>query len=166
MKFEAAIPYASAPHVVEQMLADARFYRLRAGVLDQLRDVEVTLGNPGRGLHVVTSATVKAADVDARLAQLLPTDMTLTWVESWEGTPGPGGRGTAALDVAGVPMSVTASCHLECDGERVTRRIDGEVRAQIPLFGRTIERAVLTHLDALVRLERRAEREWVTGADA
>ncbi|MBD3688920.1 DUF2505 domain-containing protein [Nanchangia anserum] len=164
MLVDRAITYVSPPHLVASMLGDERFYALRADAYGLLHDVEVTCSRGDGDVHVLTRGRARAADLDARLSSLVPSFLTLTCVEVWEHGPRVGANGTLALDIAGVPTAITARSRLvEVEG-RCVREFSGDVRCNLPLVGRSLEKAVVAHVGTLLDAEVAAERAYLGDA--
>ena len=139
------------------MLTDQHFYELRASRLERVRAAEVTLMRAGVQISVVTKATVGVPQIDPRLRSLLPTELTVTAVEIWGAHSAEGASGTLAVDVAGVPATITGRTSITHEDAGSSRRFWGEAKSSVPLFGHAIEEEVAVFAADLAHAEAEAQ---------
>jgi hypothetical protein len=112
-----------------------------------------------------------------RTERVLPTDtvpdfvrsfvgatLRVTEVDEWQPAGADGARqGTATVHIDGAPVRLTASLRLEADGSGngSVQRLDGELKASVPLIGGKVEKAAEPAVRAAIRAQGRAAGAWL-----
>ncbi|WP_231959317.1 DUF2505 domain-containing protein [Paraoerskovia marina] len=149
---------------VAAMLAAEPFVRWRAGrtspggTVDQA-DVSGSLDG---GFTSTVRRTVPTTDIPSQVRSFVGDHVEIRQVEVWEpGTASP--RGTVTLEITGAPIRLTGTVRLEDlpDGG-TAQTYDGVLRAAVPLFASTIEKAAAQAVRDALSAEEVAGREWLT----
>jgi len=159
------IRYQASPDAVFEMLADADFQERKCratGAVEQQVDVV----EHGDGEVTVTTERVMPTDsIPDMFRSLVGDSLRLVQVESWYPADASGGRtGTIEVNIPGAPIAFTGELQLSADGDGSVERIDGELKARVPLIGGKIEQAVAPAIRAAIRAERRTGTAWLAEA--
>ena len=166
MRVTDEIRYQASPDAVFEMLADADFQERKCratGAVEQQVDVV----EHGDGEVTVTTERVMPTDsIPEMFRSLVGNSLRLVQVESWYPADGSGERtGTIEVNIPGAPIRFTGGLELSADGPSGSvERIDGELKARVPLIGGKIEQAVEPAIRAAIRAERRTGTAWLAEA--
>lgn len=162
MNVSARARYEADLDRVSRMLADEEFVaaKVRAsGAASQQVDV---VGSADEAFTVTTRRQVPTTGIPAQFRSLVGSTLEVRQVEAWE--PAVGGRraGTVAVEVVGAPVRATGTLELtQQDDGTVTLRVDGEVKASLPLFGAAVEEATVGALQTALAAEERVAAAWL-----
>jgi hypothetical protein len=121
-----------------------------------------------KGVVVSTRRAIPAAQVLAKVAPLVGRNIEIREVEAWEPEKLGRRRGSAAFEIAGVPMQCIGTLELtpviggsgaEADESRI--RFVGTVTAQVPLVAAALEHALATRVQGLFRETEQAAAAWL-----
>jgi hypothetical protein len=118
---------------------------------------------PEAGGVVVTSRRALPTDqVPDAFRALVGQQITLVQTETW-GPAGPAGERTGSLlvEVTGAPVRMNATLSLSPDGTGTVERVDGELKARVPLIGGKIERGAEPAVRAAIDAEERIGQAWL-----
>jgi len=160
------IHYQASPASVFEMLADADFQERKCratGAVEQQVDVV----EHGDGEVTVTTERVMPTDsIPEMFRSMVGNSLRLVQVESWYPADASGARtGTIEVSIPGTPIGFSGELQLSVDGpDGSLERIDGELKARVPLIGGKIEQAVEPAIRAAIRAERRTGTAWLAEA--
>lgn len=161
MRVTAEMQYPAAPGEVFTMLTDQTFQDRKlsqTGALSWQVQVRVEAGGA-----VITSRRALPTDqVPDAFRALVGNEINISQTESW-GPAGPdGGRtGTLVVEVAGAPVRMDARLSLSASGVGTVERVDGELKARVPLVGGRIERSAEPAVRAAIDAEQRIGQAWL-----
>jgi hypothetical protein len=153
----------AAPDRVAALFAYKDF-ELAAAASDHALACEAAVAGTSDGPFTVTvRRTMSTAALPPAARGFLPAGLEIRQAVAWE-APGPDGSrdGTVAGEVPGAPVQLTGTVRLFATGEGSGLDFKGEVKAMVPLVGRTIEEAAAPaviaalkaqHAEALRRIE-------------
>ena len=161
MRVTTEINYPAEPAAVFAMLTDKTFQDRKLGRTGALSwDVQI---REEAGGAVVTSRRALPTDqIPDAFRSLVGAQITITQTETW-GPAGPDGArtGTLVVEVAGAPIRMNATLSLSPSGVGTVERVDGELKARIPLLGGKIERSAEPAVRAAIDAEERIGQAWL-----
>lgn len=162
MHLSAQARYEAGVDRVGAMLADEEFVaaKVRAsGALSQQVDV---VGTRDEAFTVTTRRQMPTTGIPAQFRSLVGASLEVRQVEAWEAAQPDGRRGTVVVEITGAPVRMTGTMRLtaEPDGT-TTHRLDGELKASLPLFGSAVEEATAEAVQAAFAAEERTARTWL-----
>lgn len=155
--------YAADPASVARMLADEAFVEAKvraSGALGQQVDV---VGDASGEFTVTTRRQMPTTDIPAQFRSLVGASLEVRQVEAWEPAEGDLRRGTVVVEITGAPVRLSGRMRLEPDGAGTLHRVEGELRATVPLFGAAVEEATAGALRAAFAAEERTGTAWLAG---
>lgn len=161
MKISETVDYPATPDVVFAMLTDEQFQARKcvaAGALRYASAVEPV----GEGVRIVTKRDLPTEDLPDFAKSLIGRKLAITETYDW-GPPAADGSRSGELDVevAGAPVSLTARVALVPRGAGTQMRIDGDLKASIPLVGGKVERSAAPAVIDGIHQEGRTGRAWL-----
>jgi hypothetical protein len=123
------------------------------------KDVDCEVEDEGRKTTVTLQRTV-TRDLPAILAKLFSAENRITQVEKWESV-GKGWTGTYTADVAGQPVTLTATFKLKPVGDGCEYSIDYKCKARIPMVGGKVEAFVLSQTETGLKQEMDFVRDYL-----
>lgn len=147
------------------MPADPVYVRakIRASGAEDLQ-VDVTPGEDG-AFTVTTRRALPTDQIPANVRAFVGSSLEVRQVEAWEPAAADGTRrGTVAVEIAGAPVRLTGTVALAGTGAASTLTYDGELKANVPLFGGAVEQAAAGAVRGALQAEEAVAREWVAGA--
>lgn len=161
MRVTTEIHYAAIPADVFAMLIDKAFQDRKLSQTGALSwDVEIRADAAGA---VVTSRRALPTDqVPDAFRALVGPQITISQTETW-GPAGPDGArtGTLVVEVGGAPIKMNATLSLSATGAGTVERVDGELKARVPLIGGKIERSAEPAVRAAIDAEERIGQAWL-----
>jgi hypothetical protein len=161
VRVTAEMHYAGLPNDIFAMLTDRAFQDRKLGQTGALSwEVEIRLDSGGA---VITSQRALPTDqVPDAFRALVGAQISITQTETW-GPAGPDGARTGSLvvEVAGAPIRMNASLSLGPAGAGTVERVDGELKARVPLIGGKIERSAEPAVRAAIDAEERIGQAWL-----
>ena len=137
----------------------ARRVSERAGVEFQSLQVD---GATDGAFSVTTVRSVGADKIPGVAKKFLGKGMTLTQKDAYSAPEADGSRTVETeIDVAGVPISASASQRLQAAGEKTTVEVRGEVTANIPLVGKKIAAAAEPYIGRAIGLQSSTAEAWL-----
>jgi hypothetical protein len=157
------IQYAAAPEAVFAMLTDKAFQDRKLSQTGALSwDVEIR--TDGGGAVVTSRRALPTDQVPDAFRALVGPQITIAQTETW-GPAGPDGSrtGTLVVEVGGAPIKLNATLSLSPSGPGggSVERVDGELKARVPLLGGKIERSAEPAVRAAIDAEERIGRAWL-----
>ncbi|KGM11019.1 DUF2505 domain-containing protein [Cellulomonas bogoriensis] len=154
--------YDADVDLVGQMLADEDFVTQKVrstGATWQQVDV---VGGAAESFTVTTRRQLPTTDIPAQFRSLVGSNLEVRQVEAWEAPETGVRRGTVVIEIAGVPVRLSGRMRLEPAAEGGTlHRVDGELKASIPLFGAAVEQATAGAVREAFAAEARAGAAWL-----
>ncbi|WP_347350241.1 DUF2505 domain-containing protein [Intrasporangium sp.] len=162
MKISETVEYPAAPDVVFAMLTDERFQGRKceqAGALSH--DVAVTRLDAGR--RVVTRRELPTENLPDFAKSLIGRRLMITETYEWAAPDGDGSRtGELTVELGGAPVSLRARLALVPAGNGTQMRLDGKLKASVPLIGGRIERTAAPAIIDGIRSEGTVGRAWLS----
>jgi hypothetical protein len=161
VRVTAEMHYAAGPGDVFAMLTDKAFQDRKLGQTGAL-SWEVEIRAEAGGAVVTSRRALPTDQVPDAFRALVGPQITITQTESW-GPAGPDGArtGTLVVEVAGAPIRMNASLSLSPSGTGTVERVDGDLKARVPLIGGKIERSAEPAVRAAIDAEERIGQAWL-----
>jgi uncharacterized protein DUF2505 len=156
------IHYPADPAAVFAMLTDKAFQDRKLGQTGALSwDVEIRA--EGGGAVVSSRRALPTDQVPDAFRALVGAQITITQTETWGPAGADGARtGTLVVEVSGAPIRMNATLSLTAEGSGGTvERVDGELKARVPLIGGKIERSAEPAVRAAIDAEERIGQAWL-----
>jgi Protein of unknown function (DUF2505) len=163
MKISHRVEYPAGPEEVFAMLAEPRFQEAKCAATGALRH---TVSVEQRGDRtVVTTERVMPTDGLPDYAKSMVGDrLKVGETQDWGPAAADGSReGTVDLEIHGAPVSLRGTVRLEAGGQGTVERLDGDLKARVPLIGGKIEQAAAKPILAAVDVEHRTGLKWLQG---
>lgn len=161
MRITETITYPATPAVVFAMLTDERFQErkcIEAGALHH--DVAVT--GSGSGARVVTNRDLPTDRLPDFVKSFVGASLSIAETYEWAPASADGSRnGILLVEVKGAPVSMRATVVLAPSGPGTQLRVDGVLKASIPLLGGRIEKAAAPAVVGAMRSEQDTARAWL-----
>ncbi|GAA4357820.1 DUF2505 domain-containing protein [Angustibacter luteus] len=161
MKFLADIRYDAAPDDVFAMLTDPDFQRQvceATGAIDHSVDVE----QAGGGATITTTRTLPADDLPDFVRKFVGSTLKVMRVDHWGAAGADGAReGTVVVEIQGAPVRLSGTIALAPDGAGTAERVDGDLKASVPLVGGKIEKAAEPAIRAAIAKEQELGTGWL-----
>ncbi|WP_426566045.1 DUF2505 domain-containing protein [Angustibacter sp. McL0619] len=161
MKFTADIRYEAAPADVFAMLTTSDFQRQvcdATGAIDSSVDVE----EAGGGATITTTRTLPADDLPDFVRRFVGSTLQVMRVDHWGAADATGARsGTVVVEIKGAPVRLTGTLALAADGSGTAERVDGDLKASIPLVGGKVEKAAEPAIRSAIAKEQEIGNEWL-----
>jgi hypothetical protein len=162
VRVTADMHYPADPASVFAMLTDQEFQERKVGQISK-GAWDVRVQREGESAVIVSHRTLPPEVIPDAFRSMVSTTVTITQTEKW-GPAAPDGRRNGSIDVelSGVPVRLTGTLVLAPtpDGG-CTERVDGELKAKIPLFGGKVERAAEPAVRAAIDAEGRVGVKWL-----
>lgn len=163
MEFSTEVVFqASAPRVAEM-------FETEEYVQEKIRASGATSGSveilplDDGAVTVTTRRQLPTTDIPSSYRSLVGNSLEVREIDAWEAPEADGRRrGTIVLEVTGAPVRVTGTLDLtpRSSGESVLR-IEGEIKASIPFFGKSVEKAIAGNVERAADVEREVGRRWL-----
>ncbi|WP_340697636.1 DUF2505 domain-containing protein [Cellulosimicrobium funkei] len=165
MHLSVELRYPAPVHAVGAMLADEEFVRWRAarsgGEGAHVEQVDVT-GGPDEGFTVTVRRTLPTDQIPAHVRSFVGGRLEIRQAEAWEPERDGERSGTVSLEITGAPVRLTGTVTLSPEGGGTVERYDGEVKANVPLFGGAIEQAAAEAVRTALAAEESAGLAWLS----
>lgn len=140
------------------MYADGDYTAIRRDVLGASSAESTAEGSTSGTFTVRTELALPTDRVPDIVRPFVGSSVTVREEQSWSAPEADGSRrGTLALEVAGIPASITASLTLNPAGTTSsTVEIDGDLVAKVPLLGSRMEKAAVPYVAQVLRAEEKA----------
>lgn len=164
MEFSAQIDFPAPPSVVAEMFATRDYVLEKVAESGAVGSAVEVVGSAEGAFTVRSSRRLPADDIPESFRRLVGSGVEIHLAEAWE-APRPDGtrHGTIALEVGGAPVRVTGTLRLSPAPAGSTQHFAGDIRAAVPLLGRSIEKAVAGSVDRVIAVERRVGHRWLAG---
>lgn len=163
MRVTADMQFPADPASVFAMLADQAFQERKVGAVSR-GPWDVRVQQEGDSAVIVSHRTLPPDVIPDAFRSMVSSSITITQTEKWGPAAPDGSRnGDVDIEVGGVPVRLTGTLALvpTSDGG-CTERIEGELKAKIPLFGGKVERAAEPAVRAAIDAEGRIGVKWLT----
>lgn len=161
MKFTADIRYAAAPDAVFAMLVDPAFQDqvcAATGALEHSVDVQ----QAGGGATITTTRKLPADDLPDFVRTFVGDTLDVMRVDHWGPVGADGGReGTVVVEITGAPVRLSGTITMAADGSGTVERVDGDLKASIPLLGGKVEKAAEPAMRAAISKEQEIGTDWL-----
>lgn len=165
MHLQVTVPVPADPRTAGAMLADPVYVRAKVIASGaEVLHVDVAPADDG-ALTVTTRRALPTDQIPANVRAFVGSTLEVRQVEAWEPAAPDGTRtGTVAVEIAGAPVRLTGTVALTAaaDGSAIT--YDGDLKANVPLFGSAVEQAAAKAVRGALEAEAGVAREWVAGA--
>lgn len=126
-------------------------FRAEAAAATGGTDIEVTLEELEGGGHTVTIIRNQPAEMPDSIKKFVGDSVKIKQTERWGGPDGDGARrAEVKMSVIGQPAGMTGTVTLSGDGD-VSFVIEGDVKVDVPFFGKKIEPTIARVITAAVR---------------
>jgi hypothetical protein len=161
MKITETVEHAATPDQVFAAFCDEGYQVLkcqRSGALEH--DVVIELED-GQTI-IVTRRQLPTEGFPDFVRGFVGDRVEVVETQRW-GDPGDDGAREAALtvEIPRTPVTLTGGVHLRPGGPGTVQAVDGELKANVPLLGGRIEKAVAPVIVSAVRLEAKVVRDWL-----
>nr|WP_276582124.1 DUF2505 domain-containing protein [Cellulomonas sp. RIT-PI-Y] len=149
------------------MLADPVYVRAKvAAGGGEVLHVDVTPGDGG-AFTVTTRRSLPTDLIPPQARAFIGDRLEVRQAEAWEAAgPDGGRRGTVAVEIAGAPVRLTGTVALIPGGESSRVVYDGDLKANVPLFGALVEEAAAKAVRSALEAEEAVAREYVRTTEA
>ncbi|MEV7972660.1 DUF2505 domain-containing protein [Cellulomonas sp. NPDC089187] len=154
-------------HTAGRMLADPVYVRAKVAASGgEVLHVDVTPGEEG-AFTVTTRRALPTDLIPAQARAFIGDRLEVRQAEAWEAPGADGGRrGTVAVEIAGAPVRLTGTVAL-VPGEGSSRVVyDGDLKANVPLFGAMVEEAAAKAVRSALEAEEAVAREYLRTGDS
>jgi hypothetical protein len=139
MKLKQDDRYDADPERVFAMFCDPAFVDAKYAALGYPKFEVLECGPVGDG-GVIKTRRFVTANIPGFAKKLLGDTTEMVQTDTWEGVGADGvRRGTWVIDIPGKPMGARGTITLAADGLGSLVRIDGELKASVPLIGGKLE---------------------------
>lgn len=161
MKISETVNYAAAPQDVFTMLTDEAFQERKCIDAGAIRhDVAVTL--VAEGARIVARRDLRTDRFPDFAKSLVGKSVSITETYHWGAAQANGSRrGEVTVEVAGAPVALRGKVELVPTGVGSTIRINGDLKASIPLLGGRVERAAAPAVLGAIRGEGQTGARWL-----
>lgn len=165
MRVSAEIRYDADPTTVMVMLADPAFQRRKCeatGALSHSVDVQ---GDPATGpVTITTRRTMPTDDIPDFVRRFVGNSLELTQTDSWDAAAPDGSRaGTVVVEISGAPVRLRGEQEMTGRDGGTHQRVEGDLKASVPLVGGKVERAAEPAMRAAIRKEEEVGTAWLAG---
>ena len=165
MHLQVTVPVPADPRTAGTMLADPVYVRAKVIASGaEVLHVDVAPAEDG-ALTVTTRRALPTDLIPPNVRAFVGSTLEVRQVEAWEPAAADGTRtGTVAVEIAGAPVRLTGTVALTAtaDGSAIT--YDGDLKANVPLFGSAVEQAAAKAVRGALEAEAGVAREWVAGS--
>ena len=162
MRVTAEIRYSATPGDVFAMITDKSFQERKLGQTGALSwDVQVRL-ETGGGAVVTSRRAMPTDQIPDAFRTFVGKQVVISQTETW-GPPGADGArtGTLVVELGDAPIRMNASLSLVVASPGTVERVDGELKARVPLIGGKIERSAEPAVRAAIAAEERIGVAWL-----
>jgi Protein of unknown function (DUF2505) len=162
VRVTADLRYDADPATVFDMLSDHAFQDRKLGQTGAL-SWEVQVQPQNGGAVIVSRRALPTDQVPDAFKAMVGAQITIAQTETWGAAAADGSRtGTMDLEVVGAPIRMQAKLSLSATAEGGSlERVDGELKARVPLIGGRIERAAEPAVRAAIDAEQRIGQAWL-----
>jgi len=145
-----------------RMLADPVYVRAKVAASGgEVLHVDVTPGEGG-AFTVTTRRALPTDLIPPQARAFIGDRLEVRQAEAWEAADADGARrGTVAVEIAGAPVRMTGTVALIPGGESSRVVYDGELKANVPLFGAMVEETAAKAVRTALEAEEAVAREYV-----
>jgi hypothetical protein len=161
MKISAIIDYAATPDEVFAMFADEDFQNHKCAATGARRHtVSISVHN-GRTI-IVSTRDMPSDGFPSFVKSMVGQTLAVTETQDWGPLGADGVRhGRLTVEIAGAPVALDGMLSLSVGGEGCVERIEGDLKARIPLLGSKIEQAAEPAIWGAIRVESRTGKAWL-----
>jgi hypothetical protein len=162
---QVTVPVPADPRTAGTMLADPVYVRAKVIASGaEVLHVDVAPAEDG-ALTVTTRRALPTDQIPANVRAFVGSTLEVRQVEAWEPAAADGTRtGTVAVEIAGAPVRLTGTVALTAAEGGSVITYDGDLKANVPLFGSAVEQAAAKAVRGALEAEAGVAREWVAGA--
>lgn len=162
VRVTADMHYPTDPASVFAMLTNQAFQERKVGEVSK-GDWDVRVQHDGDTAVVVSHRILPPEVIPDAFRGMLSSTITVTQTEKWHPATADGSRsGSIDVELSGVPVRLSGVLTLtpSADGG-CTERVEGELKAKIPLVGGKVERAAEPAVRAAIDAEGRIGLQWL-----
>lgn len=161
MKITETIDYAATPARVFAMMSDQAFQD-RKCVATGASEHEVSIEVNGNQTVITSTRSMRTEGLSLPSFINIGPSLRVTEVQDWGVAAADGSRqGTLSVTLSNLPLKLTGTLSLAPGGPGTTESIDGELKANIPLFGAKIEKTAAPAILSALRVERETGEAWL-----
>lgn len=154
-----------SPDEAARMYADPGYAEIRGRVLGAREASAAVSDGPGGAFVTTTTLVMPTDQVPDVVRPFVGASVTVIETQEWEPASGSERHGRIRFEVLGAPASMSGTLLLRAAEGGCTVAIEGDVRADVPLLGRRIEKAALPYVSTVLRHEERAAAQWAAEHD-
>lgn len=161
MKIAKTLEYSATPEQVFAVLSEQAFQEAKCAATAALKH---TAAVTSAGVcTVITTERWMPTDAMPEFARsMIGAELKVRETQEWGPAADDGSRtGTLSMQVSGVPVTVNASLSLAPGGKGTVERIDGDLKAGVPLLGGKIEKAAAPAVEQGIVIEGRTAASWL-----
>ncbi|GAB6901040.1 DUF2505 domain-containing protein [Kineosporia succinea] len=161
MRVNADMQYPADPGEVYAMLTDQTFQERKTGEISK-GAWDVRVQQEGDSAVIVSHRTLPSDVIPEAFRGFVGSSITVTQTEKW-GPAAPDGSRAGSIDVelGGAPVRFTGTLALAPATGGTTERVEGDLKAKVPLFGAKVEKAAEPAVRAAIDAEGRIGLEWL-----
>ncbi|MBL8929609.1 MAG: DUF2505 domain-containing protein [Kineosporiaceae bacterium] len=163
MRLTAELRYPDAsPQSVFAMMTERTFQeRTCAATGSLVYEVDVATYADG-GARISTERTLPTDSVPEFVRRFVGGTVRVARHDDWQPADAEGRRrGEIVVEIMGAPVRLTGTLALDVEAGGVVVRVDGDLKASVPLIGGTIERSAEPAIEAAIRVEQRVGLQWL-----
>lgn len=161
MRITETIEHQASPQHVFELFCSQEYQELkctRSGATDHDVAIEVE----GDAITVVTRRTLPSDGLPDFARSVVGKTIDVVETQRWGAADDDGSREAALeVEIPGTPVQFVGGIDLEPSEGGSSQRVDGELKAHVPLLGGKIEKAVAPVLIRAVHLEATVVAEWL-----
>ncbi len=147
---------------IAQMLSDEEFIEFRSNATEARIDSVVITGTPDAGFTITTRRLLPSELIPAQMRPFVGSQLEIRQVEAWDREVDGVRVGSIVLEIIGTPARMTGKSRIEQHGESGSMlSYDGDLKANIPLFASTVEKAAAEAVRTTLDQEAAAARNWL-----
>ncbi|WP_067778424.1 DUF2505 domain-containing protein [Actinomyces vulturis] len=160
MKTQFSVTYPASLSDVQNMLSD-KTYLLSRLPAEAHHQADVTVERTAAGWTSTLTVDAPKESMPAVAARFIKGIVTVTITEQWNVTDDSHAHGTVTVDVKGAPVKGSAQTTLTSAGKQTTAVADVDFSVNLPLVGKTVEKAVLSKIDSVTAYEERLAAQYL-----
>lgn len=161
MRITTSYEYAASPEDVFAMMTDPAFQAAKVEATHPISHTE-SVTPTGDRTEIVTTRVVPTDGFPDFARSMIGPKIRITETIVWGPASGDGSRaGTLAIGIGDAPVSMDGTMRLGPSGGGSQVKVDGELKARIPLLGSRIEKAAEDPIRSAIAKEHEVGQDWL-----